>query len=667
MLSSIIWRGQELNDGVNYYVDTRDSDLLGLNTASADYAQRITGKPVLLNTKIEPKEIPLSITVSPGTDAQIAARVQTLRFLFSPDGKEYSLKRKRPAEQYYRSLKLSVKSVSYNELERRFTVILVTTSAEWEEEVSFSQTYTLFTQQGVNQENRTLTYDGGLAVEPVLEITSVTAGQEGLVPKYYRKATVWITGANGRTPVGVPLKLIENWNIQSLIQSGKMLPYGEDTIVTYNGQIIDTYYIHARSSNVIDIWIVPPRTVEPLNNAVLGAGTHPSLPTIPASATPPFYTQFLVSSGVLPSYGEIYIRGEKFSYDSATHISGTGYQVRITGRGLNGTPNTDCWIYDPIRFPVTFQIEYGWTNRPYLPRLSGVGWPPIDYASSTNFRFDFTGPTSGYGVMPPNRIFTAFNLPLPRSAVLSFGAVKKYVGLRETANSKLELFPTQTQAGAGGALYWNEARIGIPIELTSRAISKIRMIFSMSGVHPFDQSWLEVATVLSGLGTDLERRKQRYAVQITQNGTLDTGEIFLNQHLEPASAIVASILFNPLTATLQSYYVYLDGYGVTEGFDRPAWPIVEVGSEIANHAPFNLTITNNTTGDVFTISGRMYQGEKAYIDCFKRTVSGGLSIVDVSYTKDPWLRLTPGNNSLTFSTTPGRGQMAVKIIWKRRY
>ena len=152
LLTSFLWKGVELNDGVLYGVPLADQALDDPNSSDATWAYRKGTVPV--QTKLEIKEgvftLNINILARAGeTAAQYQAKIDQLRAIFDTrDPAFYQLQRKMPHEATYRFLNAAPREVAINRLERRAVVTFQTADKSWQDAALKTATMTLFAGAG---------------------------------------------------------------------------------------------------------------------------------------------------------------------------------------------------------------------------------------------------------------------------------------------------------------------------------------------------------------------------------------------------------------------------------------------------------------------------------------------------------------------------------------
>lgn len=690
-LSSVRWRGVELNDGVNYLLDTRESTLDDPNPVEATYATRKDATPVLTGAFLRETTIVLNINIRAVNAADLDTKIQQLRRIFNPaDLKEYKLERRLPHEQYHKFVMAAVRAINFNRTQRKCSVTLQVADMTWQDSAEQTQTILLF--DGTYNETLVVNYTGNLPVEPILEVKAKTPGSDGPTPLYYRDILLWYWSPERL--VNFPTKLIENWNVNSLISAGKMKSDYSDVSVTFAGRTVP-HTIVERSTGVIDLWILP-AYANTIAVAKLDPGTRGAAMDIqlPASWGPGAKVRFTVNRGTLPSTATVKIGNEFITYNNPVQTTQASYvyEVTITARGVYNSVVENHYAWSPVLFADTARVSYGYAlgfERQY-PRQWGGPWPDIDYINSTNAEWRYTTNRTRQFFDVTGTPLTSYNWfaapvirPRPRETLemisLSDSVYRNFSGLVST-------YPASFN-GTG-----NVQRLVLeqPGGQSLRRISYLRIIFELTGgpnaAAPGFTVVLSKVRISSPGSSDFgkpnERKDElwRYRHNTTGTVTVDTGYIFTNNWNATPSHFVIEIPDAPVGSNnrmllrIKEFYIRWDGYGSTEYYDNLHWPYAGViGNERGigtGEFPVYLNVRNLSDTDQtspFTIAARMANETTGFIDCQAHTVTGAISLEEVSYKKSNWLRLLPGFNIIEFSSGAGTGQVEVKLRWRNRY
>lgn len=690
-LSSVRWRGVELNDGVNFLLDTRESTLDDPNPAEATYATRKDATPVLMGATLRETTIVLNINIRAVSSSDLDAKIQQLRRIFNPaELKEYKLERRLPHEQYHKYVMAAARAIHFNRAQRKCSVTLQAADMTWQD--SAEQTHTALLFDGTFNENIVVNYTGNLPVEPILEVTAKTPGSDGPAPLYYRDISFWYWAPE--RVANFPLKLVENWNVSSLISDGKMKSDYTDVSITIAGRIVP-HTIVERSSGVIDIWALPAYVntiaVATLHSSTRGAAYDVQLP---AAWGPGSKVKFSVNRGTLPSTATVKIGNEFITYNNPVQSTQAAYiyEVTITARGVYSSTVEDHYTWSPVMFADTARVSYGYAlgyERRY-PQQWGGPWPDIDYVNSTNGEWRYTTNRTRQFFEVTGAPLTSYNWfaapavnPRPRETLemisLSDPTYRNFAGLVST-------YPAPF-SGVG-----NVQRLALeqPGGQSQRRISFLRVVFELTGGPNASAPGFTVVLSKVRLGStgsvdfgkpnEYKTELWRYTHNTTGTATVDTGYIWTNNWNAAPSHFVIEIPDAPVGSSnrmllrVKEFYIRWDGYGTTEYYDNLHWPHAgALGSERGigtGEFPVYLNVRNLTDTDQtspFTIAARMADETTGVIDCQAHTVTGAISLEEVSYKKSNWLRLLPGNNTIQFSSGAGTGQVEVKLRWRNRY
>lgn len=690
-LSSVRWRGVELNDGVNYLLDTRESTLDDPNPAEATYATRKDATPVLMGATLRETTIVLNINIKAASSADLDAKIQQLRRIFNPaELKEYKLERRLPHEQYHKYIMAAARTINFNRAMRKCSVTLQAADMTWQDSAEQTQTTLLF--DGTFSENLVVNYTGNLPVEPILEVKAKSPGSDGPTPLYYRDIALWYWAPERL--VNFPVKLIENWNVNSLISGGKMRSDYSDVSLTLAGRTVP-HNIVERSSGVIDVWALPS-----FANTIVVCTLSPSTRgavydvQLPSSWGVNSKIKFNVNRGSLPATATVKIGNEFITYTSPVQTAQGSpvYEVTITARGVYGSPVEDHYAWSPVMFADTARVSYGYAlgyERLY-PRQWGGPWPDIDYVNSTNGEWRYT----------TNRTRQFFEVNgTPLTGLNWYAAPVVNPRARETLEMISLSDPTYRNFSGLVSTYpapfsgvGNVQRLVLeqPGGQSLRRISWLRIVFELTGgPNPAAPGFTVIlnkvrfgsfGSVDLGKPNEFKNELWRYTHNSTGTVTVDTGYICTNNWNATPSHFVIEIPDAPVDSSnrlllrIKEFYIRWDGFGATEYYDNLHWPHAGgLGTERGigtGEFPVYLNVRNLSDSDQtspFTIAARMADETVGIIDCQGHTVSGALTLEEVSYKKSNWLRLLPGNNTIQFSAGVGTGQVEIKLRWRNRY
>lgn len=698
ILSSVRWRSVELNDGTSYLLDTRETTLDDPNPAEATYATRKDNTPVLVGAVLRESTIVLNINIVASTAAELDAKILALRRIFNPEElREYKLERQLPHEQYHKYVMAAARTVNVNRAQRRCTVTLQTTDMTWQDSAEQTQSVTLFATGGA-PETLTVNYTGNLPVEPTIQLTADTPGSDGPTSLYYRDLSLWYWAPE--RVANYPIKVVENWDVSPLVSAGKMRSDFADISISIAGRQAP-HNIVVRSTNVLDIWIIPAYMPLVAADAILATGPFGfSQPHIPTSYGAGDTFGIVCYRGTVPASATLKIGNEFISYNGAQQMSSSLWQVTITARGVYGSPVEPHYMFSPILFPTTVRVGYGYAPG-YAQQWAskwGGPWPDIDYINSDNREWKYTVGSTKLMYGPGGVPLTSFNWfyaqapnARPRELLAPIGQADPtyptYGGLVSTypVAGLSPADPKNSQVSVSRLV------LAHPGGQSQRRMSYLRLVFEVKGgpeaAHPgFD---IKMNRVRAGFRADYtalyypEDARQLYsgpyAVQ-NGTGTIDTSYLYTDSWSNPSTHFTVEVLNAPAGADnltvlrIKEFYIRWDGYGGTELTENLHWPhFGALGSEQGigtGEFPVYLKVRNLTDGDQttpFTVQARMSVGQQGSIDCQAHAVSGALGLLDVDYKKSNWLRLMPGTNVVQFESGAGTGQIGITLSWRNRY
>lgn len=679
-LTSYLWRGTELNDGSNYLVPFADLAFDNRNSVDASYAYRKENTPVATGVTVKEAVLVLPITIRASSASDFESKLGALRRLFDTrDSNFYTLSRKLPHQQYYLSIQAAPREFVVNRLERKVVVTLHTTDLTWKASDLQTKEETLF-DSGSFTETVTVNYEGLSPVEPVLEITALTPGNDGPVPLYYRDVTVWVSSS--ARAVGWPIKIVDGWDTTEEIGGGKMRSDGLDiTVALTDGTQFRRIVIG--NANDRDIWILPHTWPYFADTAIMPDSGN-TAGAVAGEAITTSYDYFVMSwhdpNWKPPSSATVYIDNEAITYSVVewqSQVPGgpiTFARCQITARGVYDTTEADHSFFQRVRFPTTLRIGYGYASG--WERTIGNdlnGWPLLDYAQSSNTSWV----QSDTYIQQPNR-------PLTWLGWVDY--------TRKTRNGE-ELHAVLSGNAATGAdwtfkgTYVPGSSPGIrdrifvvPPENTRRQPSSVSFSLTLqggSGSYPsitvrFYRVRSGFNTISSTSGAEVADLLYEYTHSSSTQQTISTGTIDLDSWYRPGTHYFWTVVNVPPGENRELFKINSVTWTMDQTFSL--WPVAgSLGSEggIGNgEFPVYLSSIQNESDSAqvtaFSVYTRLAENDTVVIDCNERTVQGA-PLQDVSYKNPIWLRLVPGNNSIKITAPTGIGQVKVKIKWRNAY
>lgn len=656
MSTSYLWRGLELNDGINFTVPLAETDFDNKNSASPNYAERKDATPMFLGSTIQSGTIRLPINIFFKNRTELETKMNQLRSRFRPeDSTMYMLERKQAHQSVYRYVFAAVESFEVNPITAQVTVMLHTEDKSWRDMSETVITGRVF-DSGYS-EQVVVNYQGNESVEPVVKLTSKSATTNSPEPLYWRTVTVYVYDT--LQLVETPLKLVHNWDSSSDVSNGYIRSDAADVSVEWLdiGSRIPTAVFGTASAR--DIW-VRPTNVKYITPFKTGETINNSQTTIK------FKTDGVLQ---LPTAGKVCIDSEIISY--------TGYTVgadsygKFTGvtRGVDGTTAASHEAGYAIKQPIQFKIRYGYGagyEQTFTNNLDG--WPSLDYDNSTNQSWIMTEaykPADGQHPIKPFQLGWGQNFY--RTPVDGENIYGRTVSPTPGAADDLGLYGNYYPGQIGRAF----DRLAMDFTNAKRKPSTLKLECRVQGQVGRKTS-LTVSKMLSGYNSAKENKIQwtRFVNNTNSLTSFDTGVVQLYFLAQPFTHLVFELSSPPVSASEallfaidkmtfamdEQYgeYPYAGALGSIQGLPTSAYP-VRVG------------IQNITTGVTkFVVAGNIAINADVVIDCDDRNVTG-IPISYVSYQNPIWLRLEPGNNTIEFTAPPGIGEIDYEIRWRNRY
>lgn len=679
-LTSYIYGGVELNDGLYYAIPSEGTNLDDLNVAEESFMY-IPGGDLPISTGITMKEgtLVLNINIIANTATLFEARLDLLKTIFNTAVTTYGqLQRKLPFQQSYSYLEVAPRQFSVDRQQHKVSVTFSCINRAWKGTTNYSAEVNAF-YTGNRTEHISVAYAGKLPYEPVIEITAQTAGSDGPVPLYFVNATVYASGA--QHILNTPILLKDYWDTLAHVTAGRMRSDGLDVTVSLpNGTKLDRFI--NGTAQYRRLWIKPqtwptlPARVSLQGGSVLGS-TNASATTIPIVAAP----GTLVG---MPTSGKVNIGDEIIAYTGLTITSADNRYGQLTGctRGQSGTSaqsfvNCDYWA---VKFPTVLTIAFGYASGyagTYFANNTDA-WPLIDLDASNNSvwiqRAATTSPGVGY--------FTGRPLSWRAYSWLPFGPTDHvegtYSGVPEQGNAHAAL---TAQKNIYLANSYRERLVMQLLPYTSRRTTSARLLYTLSagdtGQFPLTSATFAVTRenysntyqpAYPGFTTS-----ERYVDLITQtqasgSAQKDTGWQTISQdwwgatHMHIGIRIAPQNSVKAIKLVLDEVQLLLDGYfqespkcvidTTLHGYGVDTFPVVLTVR--------NATDTANPTP--FSIWPMMDENGVANYDCATYAVTGAL-LSACSYQNPHWLRLLPGTNDIVVTGVTGIGHTKVKIKW----
>lgn len=665
--SSFRWRSVELNDGVTFLLDTRGSNLDDPNPAEATYATRKSNTPVVTATMLRETTIVLNFHLVARAQADYEASIQILKRLFAPDGRDYLLERRRPSEQYHKYLMAGARALNFNLTERRASVTLQTSDMTWQDAAEQMVETEAFDESTIT-EPFVVNYAGSTPVEPIIEFTTLSASSAGPTPLYYHNVTLWYWSPTRVS--GHPLKLVQGWNVSGIIAAEKMRSDAADISITTEGGWQLDHYRHRRNDGTLDLWVRSPFWID-YGAPVLGnrEGRTFGQPQIDAAEAAPFFIPIRVSATAptpFPTTGSLRIGEELFWYDSAERVDPYSVRVRIAARALNGTPATAHKLYDPVLTPITFKINFGYSTgfETAFPAVTGDNWPALNYGSSNNEEWIFDqGVTRAFSAtsgQPPNGLNWRPEVG-PNIVPRLFVSPALAGSAAYTKGTFVTNYPVSGNPGATRLVLDHAGGS------SQRVITAIKLDYTQVAGSRF-----RLRAIRAGFGAANEYGDTLGTYLAISNGNVSTGWVATNAWDRPATHFVVEVDGAPTgiqqVFVLNSFSVRWDN-GDTYFVPYVQFDSVERGPGTGEY-PVWVTIKNQDDWqqtDPFLVSARMVVNETGYIDCKNHTVSGALTLREVSYKQPTWLRLLPGQNIFQIAAKQGTGRVRVRLRYRNRY
>lgn len=678
-LTEYRYRGFGLNDGVNYFMGFADNASLDDRPeASVTFAQRGAQEPVITGFALTEATLNLNISIKANTPQDFASKLDALVRLFdTTDPTLYKLERRRPWEQYFRYLMVAPRALSPNRPERKVSITLYSTSRTWlssDESIHINEA--LFGGPNNLLYAPAIVYDGFAPVEPIIEITALSAGSVGNRPIFSRPVEVWTNGAH--KAVGYPILAVQGWNTTPEVGSGStpgIRADGADITVTLarTGEEIPRWIAGTTASR--RVWINPrswPSYGKPWLNSKEEWGIGSFMQGLALKSTD---TVAVVAAGEgnldnFPQSGRMRVGSEIMIYAVAQYLNTERTSALLNlNRGVEGTVAQNHPTFTRAALPELLYINYGYSDDYQgLFAYDTSNWPRLDYNTSTNQEWVLT---SEAATQDPYAWRMAEDMLAP------VGISEKLVGDRPAGSPWPRLIATKPTP-AGGIPFWTKHRYLAPnLPNGTRRVDAIRCVYAAAPIGAAGGVDVYLVKTVGNFGVrNQEGRRQLYHhfSDLTPE-TVDTGWVPTRNREEHGSHFSISLGYVPLTFgavdvpvfTLQSIRYQMDS-------ELAEWVSAgPLGANVLGRFPMQLWFRNQSDAanqGIFGLSTRLAVGETVTIDCGAMTITNtgpAIPLTDSSYTLPVWMRLLPGTNNIHFAAPPGAATYRLRVRWRTRY
>ena len=499
-------------------------------------------------------------------------------------------------------------------------------------------------------DSEVFTVAGTHPAKPVIAVTPTALRSGGFA--YRRFVTIY--NRSEADFVDYPIELTGGLNSAALVSAGKLQADGDDLRVYVDGKQAPRWLADMNTTST-KVWVnldLSP-AVSLLLEGALGTG---ALSLLHFEATKASRNALKD----LPRRGLLLIDSELFSYtdvDATNYtVSGVKRAVKWTAPAAHADGASVRWIEHDIR------LVYG-NSIIAAPTQSDKSRPMLNLGASSNTSWDFDE-------------FAAFQVPTPETPNKRSG---QWVPARHTSTGGLsgpytgnrgaETVPA-TELGLHG-VGWTQGSqpraeqyeldwsIRQPAGVTAVAMDgekyRAGALWAAKALLQASENgriWIDTAQNISSPGS-----ASTWTAWST-NGSLGATYYELRLRLEGTLAAAAGV------------QVYVEAENVTLTLDSAQTPSVSLGSEQADTYQLEFTLTNQTSGESFSVDFPMQLGEAVTIDCENKTIrhqdQGDIfPALNLERPQSEWMTLTPGSNTLEFKES-GLVAVTVELSWHER-
>ncbi len=499
-------------------------------------------------------------------------------------------------------------------------------------------------------ETEVFTVGGTHPAKPVIVVTPTTSRAGGFA--YRRFITIY--NRIDADFVDYPLEISGGFNTAALVSAGKLQADGDDLRIYVDGKQVPRWLAGINTSST-KVWInldLSPAVSLVLEGA-LGTGTLSQLVFEAGRAS-------LNALKALPRRGLLLIGSELFAYTDVEvedyKVTGVNRAVKWTTAASHADGSSVYWIEHDIR------LVYG-NALISAPNQSDKAKPMLNLSTSSNTWWDFDE-------------FAAFQVSTP-----------------ETPNKRTAQWAPavhRSTGGLSGAYTGNRGAQAVPAtELGLHGAGWAQG--SQPRAEKYELDWsIHQPAGLTAVAMDGEKYRAgalwaaKELLQVSENGKIwiDTAQTISS----PSSAATWTawnttgalgatyselrLRFEGTLAAAAGVHVYVEAENVTLTLDSGQTPSVSLGSEQADTYQLEFTLSNQTTGESFSVDFPILLGEAISIDCENKTIrhedEGDIfPALSLEQPQSEWMTLAPGSNTLQFKES-GLVAVTVALSWHER-
>ena len=637
-LNLFTWNGQNINDGSPFYSVFPPGSKVNLH-GNVVTSPRAGNYPWVNGIVADPQSLVIAVRIAAGSDID-TNREKVKQYFNFEDGLRHNLIAKDAADsdkQWY--VTGFVRDVRNEGQNRNSFLVLFTIEYPYWRLVTAADTTWSVTATGQTQ---AITNAGNRNVPPKITLTPTSAKTGGL---QYRR---WVPIYNNLDiSYIVPIDITSGGLDTATLTTAKMQADGDDFLVWEDGMFVDRW-LDAMDTAATKCWKnhnLPPRNEGTTLGNIAASGAISSITFAKTRANMEFLQE------LKQAVNRVFIvDSEAFTY-TAANVNLVTYAIASPSRAQRGTaeaahvaPKTvrhihhDLWILYGDSTLTAPDVDDD--NKPIFSLASTNGaWVFANFFSTSAAR-----PGAWKGEVLSSRTGLSYTYTAPDN---TFADPSTSLGLALIGSAD---FQVQNETGT---LAWIFSH---PATITS---------VLYSGDKYMSDSWPAIA----GL-----QYLQPNAVWFTADNIAEPTVTYTWQSFGPTTTALTSpypttirFVIDGLLSSVISAMALLQHDTVTPTFASANLPTIAVGAEAAAYY-FDLTITNNTTGEYIVLKLPCGLNETVTIDCEVKEAylsDGSRVSVERSTDRAEWLDLAVGSNTLQYDDT-GTAAVTVHIIHRDR-